>query len=251
LGHFSAEALSPSGALETFLDESARYGSDLGTLLRERIYGHDIPSLALALAKAQKLDALTQQQLADTCLMALTVLFRLLLEAYAEDRDLRPYKTHELYRSRSLREKATELAKLAERGVPFDASSSHREETWRLFGAVKGSGEWGVPAYNGGLFSENPAVSHIGAALAKLPLSNHEFGPVLRWVLVDEGEEGFVPADFRSLGVRHLGTIYEGLQRPLDGLRRQAALGILSNYNHRRGCRRGSSHSSGSLTEIC
>jgi hypothetical protein len=54
-------------------------------------------------------------------------------------------------------------------------------------------------------------VSRIGATLAKLLLSNHEFGPVLRWVLVDESEEGFVPVDFRSLGVRGFGTIYEGL----------------------------------------
>ena len=93
---FPAEALSPLGALETLLDESARYGSNLGTRLSERIYEYVIPSLALTLAKAQKLNAPTQQQLADTYQMALTVLFRLLFVAYAEDRDLLPYKTNDL-----------------------------------------------------------------------------------------------------------------------------------------------------------
>ena len=42
--------------------------------------------------------------------MALTVLFRLLFIAYAEDRDLLPLKGNELYRRRSLKTKAIELA---------------------------------------------------------------------------------------------------------------------------------------------
>ena len=53
----------------------------------------------------------------------------LLFVAYAEDKDLLPYKTNESYRSRSLKEKARELASLAERGTDFDTSSSRREET--------------------------------------------------------------------------------------------------------------------------
>jgi len=72
---FSAEALVPSGTLEQLLADSARYGSGLGTRLRERIYQHVIPSLALALASAQKLFSPTQQQLTETFQMALTVLF--------------------------------------------------------------------------------------------------------------------------------------------------------------------------------
>ena len=44
--------------------------------------------------------------------MALLVLFRLLFIAYAEDKDLLPYRTNERYRDRSLKKKAREMAGL-------------------------------------------------------------------------------------------------------------------------------------------
>ena len=76
----------------------------------------------------------------------------------------------------------------------------------------KGNSEWGVPAYDGGLFSSDPDVSDVGAAIAALELNNVEFGPALAALLVDVGDEGTYGAiDFRSLSVREFGTIYEGL----------------------------------------
>ena len=50
--------------------------------------------------------------------MALLVLFRLLFIAYAEDKDLLPYRTNERYRDRSLKKKAREMAALRRQGVP-------------------------------------------------------------------------------------------------------------------------------------
>ena len=70
--------------------------------------------------------------------------------------------------------------------------------------------EWGVPAYNGGMFSEEAVVSPAGGLLAGISLPNKDFGPVLCDLLVDPTPEGFGPVDFRSLGVREFGTIYEG-----------------------------------------
>ena len=82
----------------------------------------------------------------------------------------------------------------------------------QLWDAVNhGNGDWGVPAYNGGLFSSDPEVSPSGAAIADIELTNAEFGPALAAVLVDHGPEGEGPVDFRSLSVREFGTIYEGL----------------------------------------
>jgi hypothetical protein len=75
----------------------------------------------------------------------------------------------------------------------------------------KGKAEWGVPAYNGGLFSRDAVVSPAGAALAAIGVPDHAFGPVLQSLLVDNTPEGWGPVDFRSLGVREFGTIYEGL----------------------------------------
>ena len=95
----------------------------------------------------------------------------------------------------------------------FDDSETHWDEAVRLFRVVNTGKpkEWGVPAYNGGMFSEEADISHAGKALADICLTNKEFGPVLCNLLVDPTPEGFGPVDFRSLGVRDFGTIYEGL----------------------------------------
>ena len=82
-------------------------------------------------------------------------------------------------------------------------------QLWQAVDA--GNVGWGVPAYNGGLFSSDPAVSESGAALSGLGFTDEEFAPALDALLVDEGPEGRGPMDFRSLSVREFGTIYEGL----------------------------------------
>ena len=52
----------------------------------------------MAIAKARHLKTPTAQDLKLTYEMALLVLFRLLSVAYAEDKDLLPYRTYERYR---------------------------------------------------------------------------------------------------------------------------------------------------------
>ncbi|HZZ61608.1 MAG TPA: hypothetical protein VFE63_10580 [Roseiarcus sp.] len=64
-----------------------------------------------------------------------------------------------------------------------------------------------VPPYNGGLFTTDRAVSVAGAELARIRLPNELFQLALRDLLLTDLE----PVDFRSLGVREFGTIYEGL----------------------------------------
>ena len=63
----------------------------------------------------------------------------------------------------------------------------------------EGNTGWEVPAYNGGLFSRDPAAAHQGPHSPDLRLTDAEFGPVLRALLVDIGEDGTQgPVDFRS-----------------------------------------------------
>ncbi|MDI7267295.1 MAG: hypothetical protein QME96_04810, partial [Myxococcota bacterium] len=208
----SAEALAPGGSLEQILDASGRFAGGLAERLRERVYQSVVPRLATGIVAARGLTKPTAQDLADTYEMALAVLFRLLFVAYAEDKDLLPYRWNGLYRRRSLKTKAQELADLARSGGAFDAGDTLWEEIARLFRAVeRGNREWGVPAYNGGLFSEEREVSPAGAHLAGVTLANTVFGPALSDLLLIEGPEGLGPVDFRSLGVREFGTIYEGL----------------------------------------
>ena len=65
--------------------------------MRERIYKEVVPRLARAIVDARKLKNPSAQELDLTYRMGLTALFRLLFIAYAEDRDLLPYRTNDAY----------------------------------------------------------------------------------------------------------------------------------------------------------
>jgi hypothetical protein len=209
---FSADSLAKNGAVDRLLEESTRYAFDVGVKLRERIYDSVVPDLAMGILAARGLRKPKPADLAETYQMTLVYLFRLLFIAYAEDKELLPYKGNTLYKSRSLKQKAVELAKLKREGAAFGSGSAWWDEIDGLFQAVdKGNGSWGVPAYNGGLFSRDEKVSRQGALLAGLSLADEVLGPVLSGLLVEQTTEGWGPVDFRSLGVREFGTIYEGL----------------------------------------
>lgn len=210
---FSADALAPDGTFEDILKDSQTYATDLGTRLRERIYDDVVPQLAQSLAQARRLQNPTKEQLAQTYQMALTVLFRLLFIAYAEDKELLPYKTNSLYQTRSLKQKALELLALENQNRPFDDSPSLWQEIQLLFDAIdQGKREWGIPPYNGGLFSSQESDTPIGAALKQVTLGNPQFGHPLKALLLEDTPDGVRgPVDFRSLSVREFGTIYEGL----------------------------------------
>ena len=210
---YSAEALVPNGSLYEILGESQRFAGDLAVRLRERIYNHVVPELAQGIAVARGIDQTRAEDIGLTYEMALTVLFRLLFIAYAEDRDLLPYRFNEAYRTRSLKQKAQQLSDLVAKKIAIAAGVFHWQETSVLWQAVaEGNPEWGIPAYDGGLFSNDEVVSKAGAELAKITLTNECFETALRNLIVLETTEGVPgPVDFRSLGVREFGTIYEGL----------------------------------------
>ena len=210
---YSAEALTPNGSLYQILGESQRFSGNLAVRLRERIYNHVVPVLAQGIAAARGIDQTSPADISLTYEMSLMVLFRLLFITYAEDRDLLPYRFNDAYRTRSLKQKAQELANFIANNIPISAGNSHWQETSVLWQAVaEGNPEWGVPAYDGGLFSNDAAVSKAGAELSELTLPNECFETVLRHLIVIDTPEGVPgPVDFRSLGVREFGTIYEGL----------------------------------------
>ncbi len=205
---FSADALKPQGTVHQLLDLSKRFAVNLAKDLRERIYKSVVPMLARGVAAARNLKNPKADDLDLTYRMALTILFRLLFVAYAEDRDLLPYRYHEPYRRRSLKQKAQELADHARALTPISAGTGHWDEVVRIWTAIdQGEKELQIPAYNGGLFTRDAVVSPAGAALAKINLQNEVFEPALRDLLLVDME----PVDFRSLSVREFGTIYEGL----------------------------------------
>jgi hypothetical protein len=210
---FSAEALTEGGSLDSIMADSSDYAGDLASELRERIYDQVIPRLAEGLADARGIKKPTADDLNVTYQMAMTVLFRLLFIAYGEDKDLLPYRFNGLYQKRSLKAKAKDLLKLWNQGEGFGDGEAWWSEIKAIFHAIdKGNSSWGVPAYNGGLFSKDPYESPIGAEIERVTLPDNMFGPALQYLLLvptNEGVHGVV--DFRSLSVREFGTIYEGL----------------------------------------
>ena len=210
---FSADALAIGGSLSQIIGSSQRFSGDLADRLRERIYGNVVPTLATGLSVERNVIDPTPNDLSLTYEMALIILFRLLFIAYAEDQDLLPYRSNENYRRRSLKNKAMELAKAKIESTPISSGSSHWQETSLLFQAISdGNQEWGIPAYGGDLFTDNPEISKASAHLKTISLSNKVFESVLRDLLVINTPDGIPgPVDFRSLGVMEFGTVYEGL----------------------------------------
>jgi len=208
---FSAEALSKDGSFYGVLQESEDYAADLGKRLREKIYDDVIPKLAIAVLKDRGLKKPDREQLNATYEMALIFLFRLLFIAYAEDKNLLPYQ-NEIYKRNSLKQIAKNLKEIKEGNRQFDTGSSLWDNLKHIFKAVnEGNTEWGVPDYNGGMFSNDPKEYPLGAEIKELKFSNTELGPIMVDLLLEKEDYGLAPIDFRSLGVREFGTIYEGL----------------------------------------
>lgn len=211
---FSASALTPEGTAQQLLDDSSRFASSLGARLRDRIYKEVVPDLAKAVANALHGNGvmLDADGLSLAYRVTLRILFRLLFQAYAEDRGLLPSGRNERYDANSLK-----TAAKRDMDTNPDDFSADGHQLWldlvQVWDAIeRGNKLWQVPAYNGGLFSSDPAASAEGAALASISLPDSVIGPALQHLLVDISEDGNRgPVDFRSLSVREFGTIYEGL----------------------------------------
>ena len=210
----SAPALSDGGSVSDILRASEDYAADLGGRLRERVYREVMPSLARAVVAAMYAESRpVADDLQQAYQAALCILYRLLFVAYAEDRDLLPLHASRSYREHSLKRIAQRLGEARRRGVEFGDQDFYWSEVTQIWKAVsRGNPEWEVPAYNGTLFASEASVSKLGARIAALSLPDREFAGALAALLLDqtaEGTEG--PVDFRSLGIREFGTIYEGL----------------------------------------
>ena len=211
---FSAAALTPSGSAEELLRDSARYASELGTRLRERIYDKIVPLLAVEVAQRLvasvdlKLDA---EGLSVAYRVTLRILFRLLFQAYAEDRSLLPSGRNEGFDANSLKTNARRL--LDSNTDEFGDASTIWLDLVQVWNAIdQGNPQWQIPSYNGGLFTTDAVRSPEGALIAKIVLPDSALGPALKSLLIDVSDDGVLgPVDFRSLSVREFGTIYEGL----------------------------------------
>lgn len=211
---FSASALATDGTADELLRDSSRYATELGARLRERIYDEIVPPLAVEVAQrlakhaALELDA---AGLSTAYRVTLRILFRLLFQAYAEDRGLLPSGRNEGFDANSLKTNARRL--LDSESDAFGEASTIWLDLVQVWNAIdQGNPQWQIPSYNGGLFSNDAERSPEGALIKKIELPDSVLGPALKSLLIDVNNDGVLgPVDFRSLSVREFGTIYEGL----------------------------------------
>ena len=160
----------------------------------------------------------------------LTLLYRLLFLLYAEARGLLPVREERGYFENSLTKIKEEVGKKAGTiydEVPEKIYSAYSADTTtlydrllKLFEAIdRGSPELNVPLYNGGLFITKPQSEDNSAEAKtahflqenKIPDCYLAMGLDLLARDVDEKRQDLVFIDYKSLGVRQLGSIYEGL----------------------------------------
>ena len=162
----------------------------------------------------------------------LTLLYRLLFLLYAESRDLLPVKEVRGYWERSLTKLKEDIAGRA--GPIGDAAPDQLSKAYRasadatelydrlldLFSVIDlGSRDLNVPLYNGGLFITKPDSSDRDQeaetarflATHKIPDRYLALGLDLLARDLDDKRQDLVFIDYKSLGVRQLGSIYEGL----------------------------------------
>jgi hypothetical protein len=221
---FSATALVEGGTAHQILQSSTQYAVALGERLRDRVYDEIIPELSVAVAQAlidqdYEMDA---EGLDLAYQLTLRVFFRMLFQVYAEDRKLLPYGENETYDRNAIKTLAKDLIKRDDESFDEDSTALWDDlaQVWKVIDT--GNKSWGVPAYNGGLFTGDKELNPHGAILKNIAIPDVVMGPVLKALLLDDdGEGGIGPVDFRSLSVREFGTIYEGLLESSLGLAEQ------------------------------
>jgi hypothetical protein len=218
---FSAKALAEGGTTYEILKSSTQYAVALGARLRDKVYEDIIPELSVAVADALiELDYEMDAEGLDLAYqLTLRVFFRMLFQVYAEDRKLLPFGENAKYDRNAIKTIAKDLVDNKEQDFDVESASLWDDlaQVWQVIDS--GDRAWGVPPYNGGLFTSEKDINEHGAILKSIRIKNDVMGPVLKALLLDDdGEGGLGQVDFRSLSVREFGTIYEGLLESSLGL---------------------------------
>lgn len=192
----------------------------------------------------------TEAELADIFEATLTFLYRLLFLLYAESRDLLPIREapYQAASLKKIKEEIADKAGIAESEVAERLNKAYSakdvtlyDRLCRVFQAMdKGDPILNVPTYNGGLFNtspfapvlggEGPGVRGPGSIGPGAGTSDRRDQRIARFLLdhkipdrhlalaidrlardQDERTLALVFIDYKSLEVRHLGSIYEGL----------------------------------------
>jgi hypothetical protein len=221
--------------LDQLLLESADYAKALGERLKDHVFEQVFPHLAAGFIKDIRErgsinTGLSQEALDVIFQGTLTLLYRLLFLLYAEARDLLPVKEARGYFEVSLRRLKSEVAEAA--GSIADEAEvklkrQYRDDGYELYDRLPylfrvvdgGNPSLNVPVYNGGLFlsdpeeKDNSPEAQAARFLNTTKVPDRFLARALDLLArdVDRKRQDLVFIDYKSLGVRQLGSIYEGL----------------------------------------
>jgi hypothetical protein len=196
--------------LEFALEEGKNYEERVTEDLKQKIFEEVFIFLARGFVEdaQRKGGSISQAFLDEVYKNVLTLLYRLLFILYAEDRDLLPVRDNR-YDDYSLRKLRDEIEQKLDQGDNFSQRATHYwDQLKNLFRIINdGDPSINVPIYNGGLFDpqahpflEQYAISDYWLAQAIDRLSRDYSDP-----------QHPRRINYRDLGVRQLGSIYEGL----------------------------------------
>jgi hypothetical protein len=219
--------------VDRVLDESEEYARKLGEDLKRRVFEDIFPLLAEGFVDFNYragARSLSQDALDAIFRGTLTLLYRLLFILFAEARDLLPVKEIRGYFEVSLLRLKQEVAGAA--GPLRDEAAARLGKRYRadsfelcdrlaeMFAVIdRGRATINVPVYNGGLFLSDPKdddvseEAQVSRFLLENKIADRFLASAFDLLARDEDPKSFrlVPIDFKSLGVRQLGSIYEGL----------------------------------------
>ncbi|MCE2662059.1 MAG: N-6 DNA methylase [Microcystis sp. 53602_E8] len=186
--------------LERVREGSTTYATRVGSELKELVFDRIFPDISQGFVS---LNTDIQPDLLYEA--SLSLLYKLLFLLYAEARDLLPVRGD--YRDYSLLQKTREIAVKIDRQQVFSGTSTGiYDALLSLFRIVdRGDANLAVPRYNGGLFDMEEG--RVNCFLGQYKLSDAVLAPILDKLARFEGQ----PIDYSFLGVRQLGSIYEGL----------------------------------------
>ena len=254
---FQKDAAGEGCWLDGILQGSRDYAKRLGDRLKERVFITIFPHLAEGFladrrARLGLKGKPTAEELSDVYEATLTLLYRLLFLLYAESRDLLPVREGP-YGEASLKKIKEEIA--ARAGVALDDANALLEKAYSdtdtvfydrlcaLFKAMdKGDPALNVPTYNGGLFNTAPDTTEdrdqrIARFLRDHRVPDRYLARAIDRLARDQDEKtfGLVFIDFKSLEVRHLGSIYYPGNKEGHIPTRSASEGPMKSSASRRG----------------
>ena len=200
VGLFSAKSFTPREGVtdvDITFEGGIQYATDVENDLSAKIFDKQLfLNLIRGIVDHSPKKKYEQAVLDDAKANALRLLYRLLFILYAEAKDLLPVndKSYSKISLSSLTQRLPALEKEPDSGSAW-------QELQNLFAAIsRGRPEASVPVYDGALFEKEPALD-------SLKVRNEFLVPALRDLTEFEGRR----IDYQNLGVRHLGSLYEGL----------------------------------------